>query len=154
MTTPVPTLVRGGRFAVSLDGGATITEFSCAPNSVIITPAAGDTGTPVEVLCGDQLGAASGPTTWSLDLSSIQLMKTADTEAESLVLWALEHDVEQAEFWFQQSQNPESKIFTVTATVIALPLGGVVGGEIPLSEISWPMQAKPTIATAWPTPTP
>lgn len=145
-----PTYVRKGKFAVSLTDAAAAVEYSCDPTSVTLTPTAGDTGDSFEVLCGDNVAGQAGPTTWAMALTSIQQMESANTDADSLVLWALANDGAQATFWFQAS--PTSKIFTGPCSVVAMPLGGEVGASAPTSEIEWPLTAKPTITDTWPVP--
>lgn len=157
MSTPAgPTYVRRGRFAVQLDEAeATLLEFSCDPSSIVWTPSAGDQGDPLEVLCGDNVPGASAPTTWTLAITSVQRLEAANTEQDSLVLWALANDGKSATAWFQPSAaasgGKDTKIFTGPVTVVAMPIGAEVGGTAATSEIEWPSE-KPTIATAWPTP--
>lgn len=150
-----PTKVRKGRFAVSTDDGTTLTTFDCDPTSIVWTPSAGDTGDSLEMLCGDTVEGEAGTTTWTLAITSVQRLASTDDDKTSLVLWALENDGKQATAWFQPSSathgGVDTKIFTGTVSVVALPIGGEVGPTAPTSDIEWPAQ-KPTIATAWPTP--
>lgn len=148
-----PSKVRKGRFALSLDGGTTLLSFDCDPTAVTITPSAGDTGDAIEALCGDTVPGDAGPTTWTLAITSLQRLAAAETDQTSLVLWALENDGAQATYWFQPSSathgGTDTKIFTGSVTVVALPIGGEAGPTAPTSDIEWPSE-KPTIAATWP----
>jgi hypothetical protein len=145
--TPGPTRVRSGKFAVHATDGA-LAEFDCDPTSVVWTPSAGDTGDALEVLCGTTIPGDAGPTTWTLAITSVQRLETTNTNADSLVLWALENDGKVATAYFQPSST--AKIFSGQVSVVALPLGGEVGPTRPTSDIEWPSE-KPSIIAAWPT---
>ncbi|MFE7133396.1 hypothetical protein ACFVIM_21320 [Streptomyces sp. NPDC057638] len=147
-TKPVASRVRKGVFSLKAAGETTATVFSCSPTAVTLTPEAGDAGDDLEVLCGEAIKGAPGTTAWTLNLVSIQQIEQADDAGKSLVLYALEHDGEQIEFSFKP--GPTTKTFTGTVTVIALGIGGEVGGTAPTSESEWPMGGPPTVAP--PTP--
>lgn len=134
--------VRKGTFTLTIPPASAVT-FSCQPTAVTITPEGGDVGDSLEVLCGDTISGESAPTTWKLNLTSIQSFESTDTSATSLVLWALENDGATADFEFQPGAT--TKTFTGQVKVVALPIGGEVGGTAPTSEAEWPMLGKPVI---------
>ncbi|GAA2118603.1 hypothetical protein [Streptomyces synnematoformans] len=141
-------LHRRGVFELSLDG-TTYTAYSCAPTAVVLTPEAGDTPDPVEPLCGDLLTGEPGPTSWNMNLTSLMNWESTDSATSSLVLWALENDGATA--YYRWQPGPTSKIFSGQVRVVAIPIGGDVGGEYPTQEVEWPMVAKP-VTTDPPTP--
>lgn len=139
------TRVRKGVFTLKTDTDSLPVAFSCHPTSVVLTPEAGDTGDDLEVLCGDSVTGQPSATKWTLNFTSIQAIESANTDDDSLVLYALEHNLQKAVFTFQPS--PTSKTFTGTCTVIAISIGGEVGGTAPTSDAEWPMDGPPTIVT-------
>lgn len=134
--------VRKGVFTLKTAADAQPVVFSCDPTSIAMTPTAGDTGDTLEVLCGDTIAGEPGPTTWTMDITSIQKFETENTVTNSLVLYALAHDGESAVFTFQP--GPTTQTFYGSVRIIAVGIGGEVGGTAPTSDVSWPMDAKPT----------
>lgn len=134
--------VRRGVFTLQAEGEPAAVTFSCDPTAITLTPTAGDTGDSLEVLCGDLIAGEAGVTTWTLVLTAIQKIETADTEATSLALYALEHDGETAAFTFQP--GPTTQTFYGNVQIVAIPLGGEVGGTAPTSDQTWPMDGPPT----------
>ncbi|MFJ9433688.1 hypothetical protein ACIRQY_29100 [Streptomyces sp. NPDC101490] len=141
-TTPTATRVRRGVFTLQAEGEESPTVFSCQPTSVVLTPEAGDVGDALEVLCGTSIPGQAAPTKWTMALTSIQSIETTDTASTSLVMYALEHDGETVKFTFQPS--PTAKVWTGRVTVVAISIGGEVGGTAPTSEAEWPMDGPPT----------
>lgn len=138
----VASRVRKGTLTLKSAADVTAVTFSCDPTSIALTPAAGDTGDTLEVLCGDTIAGDPGPTTWTMDITAIQKIETGNTATTSLVLWALLHDGESADFVFKPGATTQT--FYGKVRVVAVAIGGEVGGTAPTSEVSWPMDAKPT----------
>ncbi|MFI5861201.1 hypothetical protein [Streptomyces sp. NPDC051546] len=138
----VGTRVRKGTFTLKASVDATAVAFSCQPTAVTLTPAAGDVGDALEVLCGDSIAGQAAPTKWTMNLTSIQSIETADTDKTSLVIWALKHDGEVVDFTFKPS--PTAKEWQGKVVVVAIAIGGEVGGSAPTSEAEWPMQGAPS----------
>ncbi|MFJ2869824.1 hypothetical protein [Streptomyces sp. NPDC087298] len=145
MSTPTPpkaSRVRKGVFTLKTADDDAPVVFSCSPTAVTLTPEAGDAGDDLEVLCGSTVTGDPAATKWTLNLTSIQQVEQADDAGKSLVLYALEHDGSVADFTFQP--GPTTKTFAGQATVIAIGIGGEVGGTAPTSEAEWPMTGPPT----------
>jgi hypothetical protein len=138
----VASRVRKGTLTLKSAADAQPVIFSCDPTSIRLTPAAGDTGDTLEVLCGDTIAGDPGPTTWTMDITAIQKIETDSTNTNSLVLWALAHDGESAAFAFKPGATTQT--FYGNVRVVAIGIGGDVGGTAPTSDVSWPMDAKPT----------
>lgn len=136
--------VRKGKFTLKGADDAQPVVFSCDPTSIVLTPAAGDAGDDLEVLCGDVVTGDPAATKWTLNFTSIQKVETTNTDVTSLVLYSLKNDGKQVAFTFQPS--PTTQVFSGTATVIAIAIGGEVGGTAPTSEAEWPMAGPPTAA--------
>ncbi|MFE3071776.1 hypothetical protein [Streptomyces sp. NPDC059247] len=148
MSTPIPptaTRVRKGAFSLQADSAPTPTPFSCQPTAVALSPEAGDKGDAVEVLCGQVIDGEVSPTKWTMKLTSIQSIEAEDDVKTSLVMYALVHDGETVTFVVQPS--PTAKAWTGRVTVIALAIGGEVGGTPPVSEAEWPMVGPPVEKT-------
>lgn len=139
----VASRVRSGTFTVSV--GSLEHTFSCQPTSVTVTPTAGDVSDAVEVLCGDSIAGDQADTTYALSLTAIQQFQATDTASTSLVLWALDHDGEVAEFDFKP--NATAQTISGTFTVTAMPMGGDVGPDVPTSEAEWAMSGPPVVST-------
>lgn len=140
--TTVASRVRKGTFSLKTAADTAAVVFSCDPTSIVMTPAAGDTGDTLEVLCGDTVAGDPGPTTWTLDITSIQQIETTNTDATSLALYALKHDGESAAFTFKPGATTQT--FYGNVRIVAIAIGGEVGGTAPTSDVSWPMAGKPT----------
>jgi len=134
--------VRKGTLSLQTTTDPSPVVFSCDPTALTLTPTAGDTGDSLEVLCGDTVAGEPGPTTWAMDITSIQKVETADTDATSLVLYALLHDGESAKFVWKMGESTQT--FYGDVKIVAIAIGGEVGGTAPTSDVSWPMDAKPT----------
>lgn len=134
--------VRKGTLTLKSAVDVTAVTFSCDPTAIKLTPTAGDTGDTLEVLCGDTIPGDPGPTTWSMDITAIQKIESGATATTSLVMWALLHDGESATFVFKPGAS--TLTFYGTVRVVAVAIGGEVGGTAPTSDVSWPMDAKPT----------
>ncbi|MFE6404781.1 hypothetical protein [Streptomyces alboflavus] len=135
--------VRKGTFSLKTKDDAQPVVFSCSPTAITLTPEAGDTGDSLEVLCGDNITGEAGATKWTLNFVSIQQIETTNTDQDSLVLYSLKNDGQQAEFEFKP--GPTTKTFTGTAQVVSIAIGGEVGGTAPTSEAEWPMSGPPTV---------
>lgn len=135
--------VRKGTLTLKTAADTTPVVFSCDPTAILLNPTAGDTGDTLEVLCGDVIAGEPGPTTWTMDITSIQQVETANTDATSLVLYALLHDGETASFVWKMGAT--TKTFYGDVRIVAIGIGGEVGGTAPTSDVSWPMLAKPSI---------
>jgi hypothetical protein len=112
--------------------------FSCQPTTSTLTPTQQTEGDPVQVLCGDQLPAAS-TTTWTLDLTTIQDW----TNLEGFVNWAFDHDQEIWDFELLFDVATVSPMWKGSVTVSAVPIGGQAGTRL-TSDSSWPLLSKPT----------
>lgn len=134
--------VRRGVFTLKTADDTAAVVFSCDPTSIVLSPEAGDTGDDLEVLCGDNVVGQPSATKWTLNITSIQQMEDANTDANSLVLYALKNDLKQADFTFKP--GPTTKTFYGNVTVIAIGIGGEVGGTAPTSEAEWPMSGPPS----------
>ena len=140
--TTIASRVRKGTLTLKTAADTAPVVFSCDPTAVRLTPTAGDTGDTLEVLCGDIIAGEPGPTTWTMDITSIQRVETADTSSTSLVLYALMHDGETAAFVWKMGATTQT--FYGNVRIVAVAIGGEVGGTAPTSDVSWPMDAKPT----------
>lgn len=138
----VASKVRKGSLTLKSAADAAAIVFSCEPTAITLTPTAGDTGDTLEVLCGDTIAGDPGPTTWAMDITAIQKIETGATATTSLVMWALLHDGESADFVFKPGSS--TLTFYGTVRIVAVAIGGEVGGTAPTSDVSWPMDAKPT----------
>ena len=138
----VASRVRKGSLTLKSPSDTSAITFSCEPTAITLTPTAGDTGDTLEVLCGDTIAGDPGPTTWTMDITAIQKIETGATATTSLVMWALAHDGEAATFVFKPGAT--TLTFYGTVRVVAVAIGGEVGGTAPTSDVSWPMDAKPT----------
>lgn len=134
--------VRKGTFTLKTAADTAAVVFSCDPTAIRMVPTAGDTGDTLEVLCGDVIAGEPGPTTWTMEITSIQQVESASTDADSLVLYALKHDGETAAFTFKPS--PTTQTFYGSVRIIPIAIGGEVGGTKPTSDVVWTMAGKPT----------
>ena len=112
--------------------------FSCQPTTATLTPAANADGDPVQVLCGDQLAAAS-TTTWTLDLTSIQDW----TNLTGFVNWAFDHDGETWDYALAFDVATVSPTWKGSVVVSAVPIGGQAGTRL-TSDSTWQLTGKPT----------
>lgn len=138
----VASRVRKGSLTLKTAADTAAVVFSCDPTSIVLTPTAGDTGDSLEVLCGDSIAGEPGPTTWTMDITAIQRVETTDTDKLSLAMYALKNDGVSAAFVFKL--GPSTQTFYGNVKIVALAIGGEVGGTAPTSDVSWPMDAKPT----------
>lgn len=138
----VASRVRKGTLSLKTSTDTSAILFSCDPTAIKMTPTAGDTGDTLEVLCGDTIAGEPGPTTWAMEITSIQRVETGDTKAKSLVLYALENDGKTAAFVWKMGESTQT--FYGNVKIVAIAIGGEVGGTAPTSDVTWPMDAKPT----------
>lgn len=142
MAGTIASRVRKGTLSLKTATDTSAVLFSCDPTSIKLNPSAGDTGDTLEVLCGDTISGDPGPTTWAMDITAIQRVETADTDTKSLALYALKHDGEIAAFIWKMGATTQT--FYGNVRLVAIGIGGDVGGTAPTSDVSWPMDAKPT----------
>lgn len=138
----VASRVRKGEFTLKGPNDTAALVFHCSPTAVALVPEAGDAGDDLEVLCGDLIKGDPGKTAWTCQITSVQDLESASTDQTSLALWALKNDGLKADFTFKPS--PTTKTFYGTVTVVAIQIGGEVGGTAPTSDAEWPMDAAPT----------
>lgn len=134
--------VRKGVFTLQADSEAAPVTFSCDPTAVTLTPTPGDAGDALEVLCGDSVTGEPGATTWELQLTSVQQIESTALPTTSLVLYALDHDGEWADFTFKPGAT--TLTFYGRCRIVAIPIGGEVGGTAPTSDQTWAMEGAPT----------
>lgn len=138
----VASRVRKGTLSLKTSTDTNPVVFSCDPTSLKLNPAAGDTGDTLEVLCGDSIAGEPGPTTWTMDITSIQRVETTDTDVKSLALYALKNDGKKAAFVWKMGETTQT--FYGNVRIVAIGIGGAVGGTAPTSDVSWPMDGPPS----------
>lgn len=111
--------------------------FACQPTTATLTPSDNADGDPVQVLCGDQLAAASVET-WTLDLTTIQDW----TNLTGFVNWAFDHSGETFEYALRFDAEDVSPTWGGEVVVRAVPIGGQAGTRL-TSESTWQCTGKP-----------
>ena len=132
--TVVESKLRTGTLTLGTEAAAV--EFSCQATSVIIASSYKEDGEPVEVLCGDNLPAAT-TVAKSLKITAIQ---DFDNPA-GLMRYLRDHELQEIDFsWLA---NPESETAVGLVQVRLGDWGGEVGKrlttqpEMPITSLSW-----------------
>jgi hypothetical protein len=129
--------LKSGTLTLGGTGGVGGINFACQATNVRLAPSANETGDEVETLCGDVIGAET-TTSWSLAGTSIQDFDNA----AGFVLWALEHDLEEAEFvWTPSATSPS---WSGKVRVRAVAIGGDVNKRL-TTDWEWPLTGAPTM---------
>jgi len=145
MTAPVmdvkPLFVRWIKLTIDDENGTTHT-FQCAVTQAGLTSTGGD-AVALNTLCPDGSFAEATERTWSLTVTGVQDVESAD----SFQMFLLEHDGETAEFVFypktDKSGTPVGRGFTGTVT-IAPPdnVGNAASGTYATFTATLPLKGK------------
>ncbi len=142
--TVVESKLRQGR--LTLSDGVTTQDFACQPTSVIIKSSYKEDGDPVEVLCGDNLPAAT-TVNKSLVVTAIQ---DFDNPA-GFMRYLREHELQDLAFAWQA--NPAAEVAAGTVQARLGDWGGDVGKrlttapEMPIIALEW-LPAPPPVTGA------
>ncbi len=132
--TVVESKLRTGSLKLG-DVGAEV-EFGCQATSVIIASSYKEDGEPVEVLCGDNLPAAT-TVAKSLKITAIQDFDNA----AGLMRYLRDHELQEVPFSWQA--NEQAEIASGTVQVRLGDWGGEVGKrittgpELPIITLTW-----------------
>lgn len=122
-------------------------EFACQQTNVTIASSYSESGDPVEVLCGDNLPAAT-TVAKSLKVTAIQDFD----DPAGFMVYLRTHELEEVEFSWQA--NPTSEIAAGTLQARLGDWGGDVGKrlttapEMPILSLTWTPASAATTAEA------
>ena len=146
MTTPImtvqPLFVRWIQLTITEDDGTTEHEFACAVTQAGLTSTGGD-AVALTTLCPEGSFSEATERTWQLTITGVQDVESA----ESLQMFLLEHDGEEATFVFYPKTDrdgvPKGRGFTGTVTLSPPDnVGNAASGSYATFTTTLPLQGK------------